>query len=99
VAWKIYYPEGLTFSDKDGDPFHAPQNNVQVVNNNGKIQSGKDAYYWNPDLGGWNGCDLDGYWDYMKMYVGPKAVLFGRTIRDEDYWEIRKRAKIEARNH
>jgi hypothetical protein len=98
MAWKIYYGDGSTFSSEDGDPFHAPTSNVQVVDNDGKLQSGKTAYYWNAETG-WNGCDTPGLWDYLLMYRGPKAVLFGRSIRDEDYWEIRKRAKIEARNH
>jgi hypothetical protein len=100
LDWKIFYGDKSTFSSDDGDPFHAPTNNVQVVNNNGKLQSGKTAYYWNFETG-WNGCDTPGLWDYLLMYHGPKAVLFGRSIRDEDYWKVRKKAKaeIEASHH
>lgn len=94
MTWKIYYGDGSTFSNENGDPFHAPSHNVQAVNNNGKTRHGKDAYYWHRDLG-WKGCDIPGLWDYLLMYVGPKAVLLGRTIRDEDFWEIVKRAKVE----
>jgi hypothetical protein len=87
-TFKIYYGDGSTYS---GDPFYAPPNNVQVIVNDGAIQSGKTAYYWNPD-NGWNGCDTFGLWDHLLMFVGPKAVLFGRTIRDDDFWETMKRA-------
>jgi len=98
MGWEIYYGDKSTFSSEDGDPFHAPQNNVQVVNNNGKLYYGKDAYYWRPDVG-WNACDIPGLWDYLLMYRGPKAVLFGRSIRDEDFWETVKRAKVETSQH
>ncbi len=91
IDWKIYYGNGLTFSSAEGDPFHAPGNNAQVVNNGGGLQSGKTAYYWNAESG-WNGCDSPGLWDYLLLYIGPKAIVFGRSIRDDAFWEIMKRA-------
>ena len=94
MKWIIYYGDDSTYSDEDGDPFYAPSNNVQVIICDGGIQSAKTAYYWNSDGGwsGWNGCDEAGLWDYLLMYVGPKAVIFGRSIRDDKFWAIMKRA-------
>jgi hypothetical protein len=100
--WRIYYGDWTTFSDRDGTPFSAPQTNVQgiVKETPGgpapfKITKGKDAYYWS-SIDGWIGCDTMGMWDYLMQYKGPKAVLFGRTIRDEKFWEIDRRAKAEG---
>jgi hypothetical protein len=100
MAWKIYYGDGSTFSSKDGDPFCAPGTNAQVIQQNGKLQSGKDAYYWSEEMG-WNGCDHLGMIDYLQSYLRPQKVIFGRTIRDEIYWGLRKRAgaEIEKSNH
>ncbi len=92
--WKLYYGGGLTYSNKDGDPFHAPPSNAQVVVSDGGIQSGKTAYCWRTESG-WNGCDTPGLWDYLLMYVGPKAIVFGRSIRDDEFWETMKRAMKE----
>ena len=94
INWRIYYGDGTSYSNEDGDPFYAPSSNVQVVVQDGKLQRGKDAYYWKPEMG-WNGCDVLGLHDYLYQYIGPKAVLLGRSIRDDDFWETVKRAGKE----
>ena len=94
MHWIIYYGDRSTFSSKDGDPFHAPAVNVQVVVTDGALQFSKENYYWNDDFG-WQGCDIYGLHDYFYTYKGPKAMLFGRSIRDEDFWAIVKRATDE----
>lgn len=92
--WKIYYSGGKTYSSEDGDAFHAPRVDVQVVVQDGGIQSGKTAYFWNPEIG-WNACDWPGLWDYLQSFDGPQSVIFGRSIRDEEFWETMKRAEVE----
>lgn len=99
--FRIYYGDGSTFSERDGSPFDAPSANVQVV----AVQSGnekgfdlwhfKEGYYWNPDFG-WIGCDMAGMWDYLLMFKGPKAILFGRSLRDAEFWKIVERAGVEG---
>ena len=91
MTWKIYYGDGSTYSNENGDPFSAQPNDIQVIITDGAVQSGKTAYYWDP-ANGWNGCDTPGLWDHLLMFVGPKAILFGRTIRDDAFWETMKRA-------
>ncbi len=95
MRFRIYYGDGSTYS---GDPYLAPQTGVQVVaqENRTAPMSGKDAYYWKPESG-WHGCDVLGMWDYLFSYRGPKAILFGREMqRDEDFWSLRQRAKVEG---
>lgn len=94
LSWRIYYGDDSVFSDRDGSPFDAPSANVQVVVGAAGILHSKDAWVWRPDTG-WRPCDTAGLWDYLLNYRGPKAVLFGRTIRDDHFWEIVKRAQRE----
>ena len=100
--WRIYYGDDSTFSDRDGTPFDAPATNVMVttVESFGgkkpfKVQHGLDNHYWHRD-NGWVGCDWAGFMDYLMMFTGPKAVLFGRTIRDDKFYEIVNRAMREG---
>ena len=99
MRWRIYY------SDKEpyvGDPFLAPQTGVQAIaqedpgaSRGYRVIVGKDAFYWTPETG-WRGCDEMGLWDYLMTFRGPKAVLFGRMARNEDYWATVRRAKNEG---
>ncbi len=96
--FRIYYDDGSTYSS---DPYFAPSTGVQVVIQENITRSvgfdlfcGKDAYYWKD--GRWFQCDIPGMWDYLFMYVGPKAVLFGRTIQDDDFWNMVTHAKNEG---
>jgi len=105
LRWRIYYgPESghKTFSHKDGSPFDAPATDVQVVAQESTRSSKgfvlyhhKEGWYWKPDVGWWC-CDESGMWDYLMNYRGPKAVLFGRNIRDDDFWKIVQRAEHEG---
>lgn len=98
MKFRIYYGNGETYS---GDPFHAPRVNVQAIaiedpdaSRGCKTITGKDAYYWKH--GRWYGCDTPGMWDYLYFHDGPIAIIFGRTIRDDDYWRMVQRANKEG---
>ena len=102
MRWKIYYGDGSTYSDRDGSPFYAPSINVQVIARElassptgFSLMHGKDAYFWRENLG-WNGCDQAGLWDYLLNTIGPKQVIFGRSIRDDVYWATVERASREG---
>lgn len=99
IRFRIYYSDREPYT---GDPFFAPSTGVQVVvqSNPGvgrgfKVMNKHDAYYWKPDCG-WCNCDMAGLWDYLLMYLGPKAVLFGRSVRDDMFWTIVERASNEG---
>ena len=87
MRWKIFYADESTYSHLDGSPFDAPSVGVEVVKLEERTMHGKDAYYWKDELA-WVGCDIPGLWDYLMFHRGPKAVLFGRTIRDDLFWSI-----------
>ncbi len=97
--FRIYYGDGSTYSE---DPFFAPPAGVQAVVQacstkalGYEIMIKRHAFYWKDDCG-WRTCDTAGLWDYLMMYHGPKAVLFGRSIRDEAFWDIAKKATLEG---
>jgi len=77
--WKIYYGDGSTFSNEDGEPSLAPTTNVQVV-------------VCQPWV--WQEGDLFGLYDYL-MQPGLKVVKFGRTIESSKYQEIANFARSD----
>lgn len=105
MRWRIYYEDGTTFSDRDGDAFHAPPAGAQVIAREDataprgfRLLHGatghKEAFYWKHET--WQPCDLAGAWDYLLMHIGPKAIIWGRTIRDEDFYSLKARAMREG---
>lgn len=104
ATWRIYYADGSTFSDLDGDPQHAPGTGVIIIAQKSPIFGEKpyvqhmtDYYVWLGDA--WLGCDLLRLWQYWfvdnKKYDFPRASLSGETIENSRYLEIRKMAKTD----
>ena len=98
--FRIYYGDGSTYS---GDPFYAPPSNVQVIvmenpdRSNGQtliMTKPRDFYLWRG--GRWWACNEAGFYDLLMYEIGPKAVLFGRTIESDKYSAIVQRAKAEG---
>lgn len=99
MEWCIYYDDGDTFSDKDGDAFDAPSTGVIVVVQADqtlgcKFWHRKD-YYWFSD-GKWFGGESFGLFDYLTQ-CGPRKVVFGRTIEFARYQEILAEAQDDPR--
>lgn len=87
--FKIFYGDGATYSDADGSPWDAPRRNVQAIigpdKANGRyILAQHDAYWWDEIRRRWFGGDRYGEWDYLDQ-LGPKVVLRGRFISNEEY--------------
>jgi hypothetical protein len=87
LLWKVFYGDGATFSDGDGSPYDAPRLNVMCVvgadlHLGRYMVSDKDAYWWEHER--WFGGDRRGEWDYLCR-LGPRAVLYGRAVPDEQY--------------
>lgn len=59
-----------------------------------RVRHGKDYFILIDNR--WFGADLGGFWDYVLTRRGPKAIVCGRTVRDEQYWSVIKRAKVEG---
>ena len=57
--------------------------------------SNLDGYWFYRD-GGWFCCDQAGFWDHLLLFPNPKIMVFGRTLRNEQYWEVIGRAGREG---
>lgn len=99
--WKVYYGDGTTVCDLDCSTDRVPALDVQVVLQYDPVagwylQSHGDYYVYREGDGLWQACDNMGLWDYLQR-PGWKRVLFGRTIRSDDFHDIFQRA-ISDRN-
>jgi hypothetical protein len=94
VKWLIFYGDGSTFSSNDGSPACAPARDVQVIVQVDKrvgiwLQSTGDYYIFD---GKWRSVDIFGLFDYL-IEPGYKVVKFGRTISNDEYQVILRRAQ------
>lgn len=98
--WEITYDwrdeTGRFFTyTSDQDPFLAPGQGVQIIRQvkaHGTVgmQYMRD-FYWLKN-GVWYGSEIFGLWQYLTE-PGPKKVIFGRTMDDNDEFT---RVKIQA---
>lgn len=96
IEWRIYYEGGVTFSNEDGTPFDAPSRGVMVISVaepaiGRQLVSRFDFYWWHSDKRFWFGGDVNGLWDYLSD-PGPKKVLFGRFVKNDEYQVVIKQA-------
>lgn len=96
MRFRIYYADRSTYSDTNGTPFDAPAFGVQWVTTMLPRWWGiyGQDYYW-LDNDRWEGGNIGGLIDYLQR-PGPRKVLWGRTIPDEDFIAIRERALHDA---
>lgn len=90
--WKIFYPN----STYTGAPELAPKTGVQAIivsdeRVGRRVERADDFYIWAPENGGWRGANHFRLSEYLQE-PGYKIVLFGRTISDDDYAEVMRRA-------
>lgn len=95
-CWTIYYGDGLTYDERDGDAYAAPARDVQMVAvadpDHGWYLCRSNDYYWYlSETDVWQGGDVFGLWDYL-IEPGPKKVLFGRTVSNAEFEKILMRA-------
>jgi hypothetical protein len=94
MPWRVYYGDGSTWSDEDGDPSQAPALNVQAVAvadpTVGRFIYSQRDFYWYDD-NQWYGADHFGLWDYLSR-PGWKRVLFGRSLPRAEFEAVMKRA-------
>jgi hypothetical protein len=99
MNWKIYYDNGSTFDNEQGDPEDAPGLGilciVQKSPHYGKtIVSGWDFYYYRHSTDPkWWGCDQFGLFD--QLISNPRltqAVKAGRMVETVLYHTIREKA-------
>lgn len=100
LKWKIFYTGCSTYSDADGSPFDAPATGAQAVvktdTATGRVLlSCCDYYWWDNARDAWYGGDVAGFYQYMMIAKGPKAVLFGQYISNEEFHNISVAALVD----
>lgn len=91
IDWLIRYADGSTYDSRDGAAWEAPRWGVLRVyfcdERTGVSMEPSPIGHWIWRDGRWVGLDdLSGFYDYLGNHEGPCVVLFGRTLRDDD-WE------------
>lgn len=92
LQWRIWYADGSTFSNLEGEPWEAPANRVllirqrdpQATGGTSRVQ-GKDYYLWKN--GKWLEVTYDAlifYW-FIEKFDHPRACLAGEMV-DNDAW-------------
>jgi hypothetical protein len=89
--FRIYYDGGETY---DGDPWLAPALGVLVIverdpDHGRRLIARKDFYTWRGER--WWAVDHIGFYDYL-IAPGPRKVIFGRMIKNEEWYDAMRRA-------
>jgi len=94
ATWRVFYADGVTYSDADGPTEDAPGQGVLVIAQadpdvGRELRYGSDFYVW--DGGRWLGVDQFGLWDYLAR-PGWRKVLAGRTVGPREMEEAYRAA-------
>ena len=97
IRWRVYYGDGTTLDNTQCSVFELPTQDVQAVVqfdlSVGRIVlNGLSVYCWHDKDTEWKAHDYVGMWDYLFHVQGPKYLLFGKTISNEDFFRIRQEA-------
>lgn len=99
MRWVIYYGDGATFTNEQGEPADALGGGVlAVVQEDAEVgravHQGSDFYVFAEQYGGWYGLDHFGFTQYL-MRPGTKIVKLSESITTNRFREIIK----DARTH
>lgn len=91
--WKIYYDDGSTFDERQGDVTAAPAFGVVCIifpdDLVGRIILHRhDWYYWVASEGRWSGGDIHGLLDRLLNNLEMTAVKQGRNTSNDAFWTI-----------
>ena len=97
MDWRIFYDDGGTFDDSQGEPVDAPAFGIVcIVQQNADvgrtILHGWDWYYWVSEKVEWWGSDIYGLLDRLLHRLATEAILQGRTVSRREFQQIMKRA-------
>ena len=102
MLWRIYYEDGTTFSNADGQPWESPVWGVVAVTQQTKQQfddilaRGEPWYIYRSDLGYWMEIDNTGLIDQLVHYGHEiQAVRPGRYVPKPVFMAIVRRAQAE----
>jgi len=98
--WKIWYDDGSTFTNEDGDPEYAHVDGVQAIlqwlpHGNYDIISTSDYYWWLWDR--WVGGSLSGLERYLRKRDQIQVIIiFGRWTSSLLFEKITKQVHGEV---
>jgi hypothetical protein len=92
VCWKIFYVDGSTFSNEDGNPEDASGFGVIAVVQEDEqvgvlVHQMKDFYCFDEAFGGWAAMDEFGLAQYIGK-PGLKVIKLGEVMETAKYLEI-----------
>ncbi len=92
MKWKVFYIDGKTFSNEDGNPEDAPGGGVLAIAQEDSevgvlIHQSNDFYIFDEQYGGWYGLDHIGFTQYV-MRPGYKIVKVGESMSTSRYKEM-----------
>lgn len=95
LAWRIFYSNGSSFCNEDGEVFEAPATGalviVQANESVGRtLLRGRDYYWFENDR--WFGGDLAGLILYLVEHKGPQKIILGKFVADETFHSVIKQA-------
>ena len=99
VRWRLYYQDGTTFSNEDGDPQDSPPMGVVALLQPGaspEIMVNADWLLYRTDFEEWAECGSDGMEDHAVLW-GDRISAFRKTlwIRRPDFEEIWARMRSD----
>ena len=99
VVWVVWYDDGSTFCNVDGEPHQAPRWGVLCIaaysRDHGRVVwHAKDYYVWQ---GEWLSADFTGLIDYLTRPGKDKTVLIGRHVPPAHFWRIYQMAVDDPR--
>jgi hypothetical protein len=102
LQWRIYYADGSTFDNLQGEPWDAPATRVLIIvqkdpeaSNGAYVQWMTDYYLWK--LGRWYAKDYGAllfYW-FINIFPHQRACLAGETVDNNTWKEITTKAKTD----
>jgi hypothetical protein len=102
MKWRIYYADGTTFDNTQGEAWEAPALGVQVIwqlvpediliHGSGSAGHSELGWFSYRHDWGWDIHDMIGLINYFITYKRPQAVLMGSTIPTDKFQEILKQA-------
>lgn len=97
--WIVWYDDGSSFTDRDGEPHEAPRWGVMCIaaysaDHGRMIWHGTDYYVWDTE---WISCDFVGLIDYLTRPGKEKTVLIGRHVSPRTFYAIYNAADSDPR--
>lgn len=100
--WRLYYEDGTTFSDTDGEPHESPAWGCvglaqPDLKGSDQIMINSDYLMWRSDLNIWTQCGRDGIDDHLAHFVHSiQCIRKTRWIPTLDFRVIWKRVRHDC---